>query len=217
VIRVERAREPGSFDEKVRQPGLEAIRELVGEPPLRKRRGRKRQKVADAREKLPADAFPSFWTSALPDLRRAFGGRCAFLGLYIHEGTGTGTVDHFVAKSADWALVYEWSNYRYAAHRINALKGTTEVVDPFEVGDDWFELELVGFQIKPGRGAPAARKDAVANTCRVLNADAFCRERALYAQWFAEGMTSSDLEQLAPFVVRELRRQGWAHASSERG
>jgi hypothetical protein len=39
MIPVEPAPEPPDFDKKVRQPGLSAIAEMVGEPPTIQRRG----------------------------------------------------------------------------------------------------------------------------------------------------------------------------------
>src|SRR5690349_9749763 len=46
VIPVTGAAEPPTFDAVVRQPGLSAIAELVGESPLLKRRGPRRKPVA---------------------------------------------------------------------------------------------------------------------------------------------------------------------------
>lgn len=68
MIRVELADEPLDFDAKVRQPGLRAIAELAGEPGLPKRKGRPRKAIANSREQIPADKFPSYWTEALPEL-----------------------------------------------------------------------------------------------------------------------------------------------------
>jgi hypothetical protein len=63
MIRVQLAAEPPSFDANVRQRGLDAIREMVGEAPLRKRPGPKRKKVASSRDAIAADDFPPFWRS----------------------------------------------------------------------------------------------------------------------------------------------------------
>ena len=55
-----------------------------------------------------------------------------------------------VAKSKAWDRVYEWDNYRLACSRLNSRKNDfSDVLDPFDVQDDWFHLELVGFQVLP--------------------------------------------------------------------
>ena len=55
-----------------------------------------------------------------------------------------------VAKSMRWDQVYEWANYRLACSLMNARKDAiASVLDPFEIEDGWFALELVGV---PGRG-----------------------------------------------------------------
>ena len=57
-------------------------------------------------------------------------------------------------RSVDWSQVYEWDNYRLACSLMNSRKkDAIYVLDPFQVKTGWFELELVGFQIKPGRFA----------------------------------------------------------------
>jgi hypothetical protein len=60
MIHVNPAPEPPDFDRKVRQPGLSAIAEMVGEPPLMKRPGRIRSKIADRPEDIPSESFPTF-------------------------------------------------------------------------------------------------------------------------------------------------------------
>ncbi|MGP0064493.1 MAG: hypothetical protein ACLQGP_12960, partial [Isosphaeraceae bacterium] len=72
MIPVKPAPKPPDFDRKVRQPGLSAIAELVGEPPLIKRPGRRRKKIAERREEIPAENFPPFWREALDDMMERY-------------------------------------------------------------------------------------------------------------------------------------------------
>ena len=53
-----------------------------------------------------------YWRDCLDDLYYAYDGVCAYLAIYFERVTGTATVDHFIAKSSNPALAYEWSNYR---------------------------------------------------------------------------------------------------------
>ena len=154
MMRVAPAPEPPHFDRLVRRPGLGAIGELVGEPPEPPRRGRRRKKVAERREEIPGDAYPPLWTEVLPDLRREYRHICGYTCLYVEPVTGAACVDHRVPKARAWDRVYEWDNYRLACSLMNSRKQDAEnVLDPFEVGDDWFVLELVSYHVLPGPGA----------------------------------------------------------------
>ena len=208
MIPVKPAPEPPDFDRTVRQPGLRAIAEMVGEASQR-RAGKPFDQVADARDVIPAARFPSYWRDALEDLQAAYDRVCAYLCVRISTDP---SVDHYVAKSRRWDLVYEWSNYRVACAAMNSYKGEYEdVLNPFELQDGWFALELVEFQVVPGAGLADGDADLVQATIRRLhlNVPRFCRIRAEYAEarWNGE-ITADYLTRHSPFVARELRRQG---------
>jgi hypothetical protein len=209
MIRVTLAAEPAAFDGNVRQPGLDAISELVGERPGKPRRGRRRPKVADRREDIPPGKFPPFWTKAIDDLLAAYGRICAYVSCYIEPVTGMPTVDHMVPKSRAWNEVYEWSNYRLASLLMNARKNDlTTILDPFEVQDSWFQLELVGFQVNWSgpRNRPARAK--VDDTLELLNIRDCRVLRETYAtEYWASHIDIDYLTRRMPFVATELRRQ----------
>ena len=133
MIPVDPAPEPPDFDRKVRQPGLSAIAEMVGEPPLLRRRGRRRSKIADRREDIPSESFPPFWRDALDDMMLAYNQICAYMAIYIEKVTGAATVDHMIPRSVEWSQVYEWDNYRLACSLMNSRKNDAIfVLDPFQ-------------------------------------------------------------------------------------
>ena len=73
---------------------------------------------------------------------------------------------------------------------MNARKGAAaDVLDPFDVKEDWFALELVDFQVLPGDGLADEVTGAVANTieCLRLNDPACCEARAEYAEYYWSG------------------------------
>lgn len=210
MIRVTPAPEPATFDEAVRQPGLRAIAERVGERPPRKK-GRRFSKVADSRDKIPSDCFPTYWTLALDDLMMAYGRICAYSCFRIHPVTGSRSVDHMAPKSRAWDQVYEWSNYRLASTLLNARKQDfSDVLDPFLIGDDWFELELVGFQVNPaGQLGAEIRAQVLATIDRLgLNDFEFRSSRERDAQCYWDGIPFHILLEESPFMARELKRQG---------
>jgi 5-methylcytosine-specific restriction endonuclease McrA len=219
VIPVQPAPEPAEFDAKVRQPGLDAIAELTGVTPSRRRRGPKRKKVANRPEDILGDDFPPLWRKALPEMLSAYERRCAYLALHIEPATGDPTVDHFVPKSNAWELVYEWSNYRLAAALINSKKkGVEGILDPFEIGADWLGLELIGFQVKPGPGAVGEIASRVHDTIEKLglNRDECCKAREAYFCAYMEGDISIDyLTVRAPVVAREMARLGFLRSQED--
>ena len=209
MIRIVPAPEPGRFATTVREPGLRAIAEMVGEKPTG-RKGKPFQKIADQREQIPYDKFPPYWREALHDLLTAYSQICAYSCFRIHTVTGAGSVDHMIAKSKAWDNVYEWSNYRLACARLNARKNDFEdVLDPFEIQDGWYQLELVGFQVFANPHLDAQLRTSVENTITRLGLNEFCHERAEDAEYYWAGdVTLKVLTAESPFVTKELRRQG---------
>ena len=117
-----------------------------------------------------------------------------------------------IAKSLHWDQVYEWHNYRLACSLMNARKGSIgSVLDPFEIEEGWFALELVEFQVVPGEALPPDVLTGVEATIERLRLNDLecCKARSEFAEDYWQGDISLDyLTRHAPFVERELRRQG---------
>ena len=213
MIPVGIADEPSDFDKNVRQPGRSAIEELVGRAPLVTRRGKRRQKVADIESDIPADKFPPFWRECIDNMMEVYQQRCAYLAMFI-EHTGNPTVDHVIPKSQAWDQVYEWSNYRLCTSVVNSQKSNLlGLVDPFEVGVGWFELELTSYRVVRGANAPRAYHAKIDATLPLLNVRDCWQQRKRYVEYYecgpgAKGIDISYLEHRAPFIASELRRQG---------
>jgi len=211
MIRVHQAPEPPDFDERVRQPGLRAIAELVGEPVTVARPGPRRKVAAERRENLKPEDFPPLWREMTGSLLIAYGRICAYACLYIDHITGSATVDHWAPKSTSWERVYEWDNYRLSCSLMNTRKSTFgDVIDPFEVEEGLFALDLVRLKAVPGPGA-GARESEVEATIQRLGLDGSDYAEALghyYHDYFEGHISLQLLERRAPFLARELRRQG---------
>ncbi|MFM0085062.1 hypothetical protein P0D72_40360 [Paraburkholderia sediminicola] len=216
MIPVEKKDAPNDFDSRVRQKGLYAIAELVGELPEKRRRGPPRKSVAVSRDEIPADKFPPYWRDVLPDMALAYGRMCAYLALYIEHATGSPSVDHVVPKSKKWDQVYEWDNYRLACSLINAKKNNLDIaLDPFSLSPNMFAIEFVEFQIKPGPAAVGNNLSKVLSTIEDLglNMEECCKARREYVVNYelgpgSRGIDLSYLTARAPFIASELRRQG---------
>jgi hypothetical protein len=191
--------EPAEFDARVRQRGRTWLQE----------RGWLRP------QPLPAGAgkeLPPYWRDCLSDLHAQYAGICAYLCVYIERVTGGATVDHFVAKSPRPDLAYEWDNYRLACSIMNSRKRDySKVLDPFELQNGWFRLELVSGSIYPSPELEGRQQEQVAVTIERLGLDDE-GNRELRSRHFQEFMedqyTAEFLRKRSPFVYREALRQG---------
>jgi hypothetical protein len=182
VIRVQRSKEPRSF-------------------------ARVRQRGASWLSRNPTGDLPSYWREALPDLQTAFSNRCGYAAMHDLNGT----VDHFVSRSRDRSLAYEWSNLRYAAHWLNASKGDRDgIIDPFEVQDGWFEVILPSLQLVISDSAPANVRQLLETTLERLpigHDERIIRQRRAWLKEYEEGnVTLEGLRRFAPLLAAAVER-----------
>lgn len=130
--------EPAEFDARCRQPGRAWL---------------------EANPSIDPHRNP-LWTAFCGELRAGFAQRCGFLAMWIPRGT----VDHWRSVKSSPALAYEWANYRFVDGAVNSAKKPAweaELIDPFEVRDDWFEVLLPSLQmIASPRLEPGTRRRA---------------------------------------------------------
>ncbi len=189
--------EPEDFDTQVRQKGL---RWLV-------------KHDIDITAPLPSGTkLPPYWRACLGKLHSGYGGVCAYLAVFFEITTGAGNVEHFLPKSLRPDLAYEWCNYRLACSAINSCKKSfTNVLDPFEVKDGWFYLELVSGHIFPNPQLSASLQQKIQATIDRLKLDSSANNemRAKHYQFYCEGkITKEYLKDYSPFVWKEADRQG---------
>lgn len=208
MIRVSPAPEPADFAERVGEPGERVLRELRGDPAAPRRRGPKRRQLD-----------PSIWARILPDLRRVYHRRCAYTALLVFPEVRD-SVDHFKPKENERFrdLAYTWGNYRYALLDANRIKGADEVLDPFEVQDDWFSLNLDSFKVETTESFPSHLRPLWEATERIVNDPMFCdgrrwRHEAYFGRAAEPGLPAvvidlATLELQAPMVARALRSRG---------
>ncbi len=186
MIRFERVPEPSGFDQKARKPGNEWLKDHPD-------------------KKRPRD----FWSRFKPELAEGFKTLCAYTA--IHEPVGT--VDHFISVGADKSLAYEWSNYRFASGWINSAKKNAddEVLDPYEVGDDWFEIELPSLQLKLMDAIPEAHRARALHTLKRLHLKDDVRVIGPRQRWYrmycVGKLTIEGLREVAPLIARAVEKR----------
>lgn len=200
MIRVELAKEPDDFDEKVRKPGNAWLK-------------------ANPRN----NNFPNYWTAVQEEFFTAYNGYCAYT-TFRYPTSNSVVVDHFKPKGSHRELAYEWSNYRMAGYHVNSKKNAScEVLDPFQLPEDAFFLQADG-SIEPNASAFATQEliDQAEKTIRILglNSESNCNARQQYIQSFlkivsAEGVhqdiityATEALKSTSRFLHREALRQG---------
>jgi hypothetical protein len=189
LIKVKLAAEPPRFDANIRKKGHTALQNY---------------------ERGKLKKLPPLWREVIPDLLERYDRRCAFIAQYLPHGTATPSVDHLIPKSRDRSKMYEWSNYRLCCLLFNSLKrDLNDVLDPFEISNDWFELEFVAFQIVPGLGVPPKVQAKLTTTLQLLNhADFRSGREVIWHEYLAGNFTATHLGRHAPFIFQEATRQG---------
>lgn len=195
MIRVERAPTPNHFERLVSEPGLARL-ESDGINP---------DTIAP-----PKYEFEPYWSRVQHYTRWAYSYTCAYFGIRIDKNTGSNSTDHFLSKARhESRLAYEWENYRLACGRVNSRKGEKQVLDPFEIEDNWFNLDLEsGFLQLQETNIPAElyelAKFTLSSRGLDLNSDDLIEGRS--DQWFRylnNDISANILEEDCPIVYRQ--------------
>ena len=130
-----------------------------------------------------------FWTPFQPDLATGFTNRCGYKALWDLAGT----VDHYLSCNNHRTESYQWANYRYASGSINSSKGTHDaaILDPFQVQDDWFVVDLLTMQLLPTAAIPPherARADFTLLQLKLRHGTKVKRQRRVWYEMFKQGV-----------------------------
>jgi uncharacterized protein (TIGR02646 family) len=193
MIRIIPATEPTTFDVRVRIPGR-AFLATLPTPRSREWNGH------------------DYWKRCMTDLRRSYSSTCAYCASWTLRRDCS--VDHFVPKSATPMLAYEWNNFRLSRKRLNHRKSNhRDVLDPFTVSNDWFELDFRTFLIHARNGLPEPTASNVRTTISrlQLNADNdYVFERMnIVRQYCLQRVSLAQVAQRYPFVALEMTRQNF--------
>jgi hypothetical protein len=181
--------EPAQFDARCRQRGrrwLSKNLDCVGRP-------------------------PDYWSEFEPHLRAAFNGLCGYCAMLVMKAQ----VDHFIPvallkKQGRHALAYEWSNYRYGEGVLNQRKASHTILDPFRVGDDWFEVLLPSLQLVLTSNVPRGKRKLAEFTLEQLglrDSEVVVRYRRVWFKLYQDGkLTLDGLREAAPQIGEAVER-----------
>ncbi|OIP41252.1 MAG: hypothetical protein AUK47_06695 [Deltaproteobacteria bacterium CG2_30_63_29] len=186
MIHFECSPKPSEFEEQVEKPGAAWLTKHATERPK------------------------DLWGVFKPALANAFRNLCAYSAMF----EPVGTVDHFVSCDEDRSKAYVWSNYRFASGWINSSKSTvtsSEIFDPFEVGDGWFEILLPSLQLVATHAVPETlrkRADFVLDRLHLRDDERVIRQRREWYRMYQEHeLTLDGLRKKAPLIALAVEKQ----------
>lgn len=185
MIRFEPPAEPAEFDARCRTRGRSWL-------------------AAHPNPERPRD----YWRAFKPQLAAGFGHLCAYSVMY----EPVGTIDHFLSWKHHPDQTYEWNNYRFASPWVNSSKQLADgsVLDPFDVGDDWFELKLPSLQLVLTDRVPSEQRATAEFTLIRLHLrddERVVRQRREWYRMYQDGELSLEgLRKKAPLIARAVAR-----------
>jgi hypothetical protein len=183
--------EPEHFNEKVRVPG----QRFLNNNPCPNSKQFQRH---------------NYWTHIKDDLYQLYENICAYTGEWFPDTAAS--VDHFIPKSIEPQLAYEWDNYRLTTENMNNVKGnSTGLIDPLEVEIGWFVLGFPDCYIKPSITVPDGIGKRVHDTIEILRLNASERTNKRYSiiqDYIRNNITFDFLRKRYPYIAYEIERQG---------
>lgn len=185
MIPVRRVPEPADFDARVRKPGRAWL-------------------DANPQPKRPRDLWSPFRTV----LATGFDHRCGYTAMY----DPIGSVDHHLSVKARRELAYEWDNYRFCSEWLNKSKRNEDqaVLDPYEVGEGWFEIELPSLKLRTTERIPPAlraRAERTLDRLHLRDDERVLRQRREWYRMVLEGeITLEGLRKKAPLIAAAIEK-----------
>ncbi len=186
MIHFEPVAEPSDFEHEARQPGLAWL-------------------AANPLAQRPRD----LWSRFKPALAEGFRQLCGYSAMY----EPVGTVDHFLSWKRFRERAYDWSNYRFASGWINSVKqaADSEVLDPYEIRDGWFEILLPSLQLVVSDRVPAKIRPKAEHTLlrlRLRDDERVIRQRREWYRMYQTGELSLEgLRKKAPLIARAVEHR----------
>ncbi|MDR1148252.1 MAG: HNH endonuclease [Spirochaetaceae bacterium] len=197
MIPVAKQPEPKSFNEKVRLHG---------------------QLFLKNNPSPKSTQFPRYWSEIKGNLYRQYKNICAYTGEWFPEPSVS--VDHFLPKSKEPQLAYEWDNYRLTTKVMNITKGdNTGIVDPFYVQFGWFIMDFPSCLIKSSGNLNEHDRKKVDDSINILklNSDKQTVNRYdIISCYISDDITFDSFKEKYPYIAYELERQGLHETIAER-
>ncbi len=168
-----------------------------------------------------------YWHKIHDYLYSEHSGICLYCASWTPRRQQSGTmdhtsVDHFIPKSSNAQLAYEWSNYRMCRSRLNSYKADfQDVLDPCIVSNDWFHLDFTSFLIKPSPHVTNINlKQNIINTISRLrlNIDNDYVTERIHAvkEYSFDNLSLNILQEKFPFIAYQMSTQNFDQIYKDR-
>jgi len=153
---------------------------------------------------------PDYWRKFSFKLGEGFQFLCGYMTLWTTDGT----VDHFVSIDEDRSRAYDWDNYRYVAGWVNSSKQhvvSTEILDPYEVEEGWFEILLPTLELVVTSKVPPEKRARAEQTLKSLpigrDERAIKRRGVYYDGYLKKEFDLALLRKQAPLLAAAIEKQ----------
>ena len=195
VIRIQQFPPPASHEALVLHPGLRFLRK-------------------NPNPSAGDFAKHAYWKKIHNELYQLYAGVCSYCASWTprHQGGHPDhtSVDHFIPKSEQPAMAYEWANFRLCRARLNANKSNSmEVIDPYYIANGWFQIDFATFLIVASSGLSSLVRGYVDETIGILrlNDNDYVNERVEVIKLYSlDHITINNLNFRYPFIAEEIRR-----------
>ena len=179
----------------------------VPEPPEFNARVRQRGQQWLAANCESQKRLPDHWREFRDHLAEGFRWLCGYTAIWTLDGE----VDHFVSIRDDRSQAYEWANYRYAAGWLNSSKGARKVLDPYKVGEGWFEILLPTLEMVATDKVPAEFRALAEQTLEALpigrDPRILKRRGVLYDAYRNGEISPAELRRRAPLLAAAVEAE----------
>ncbi|NTU80618.1 MAG: hypothetical protein HGA45_14780 [Chloroflexales bacterium] len=189
-----RPKKPDYFDREIYSPGIQYIQSYP-----------------------TATEFRPLWSrvkKCAEDLRKEFQSLCAYSVIFCDDGH----VDHFISqqeccRSNHKELIYSWENYRYASPIVNqnkSRKPSTLILDPLDVRDGWFEVDLPSTLLVATTQLPVELIEKARYTLKELHLNdgkIFDRRRSLFNRFVKGDFALGYVACICPIMERAIRNR----------
>jgi hypothetical protein len=188
MMRFEQAAEPARWDERVRRRGISWLKTHPG-----------------------YDRPTDYWLEFENDLAAAFGQKCAYCVMLVMRGD----MDHFVPiarlkETSQDEMAYEWSNFRYVESTLNKGKSKRNMLDPFKVKNEWFEILLPSLQLQLTASVPKSRRKLAEFTLQelgLIDGEIVVRYRSKWFELYRNRRLDLDgLREIAPLIANAVEK-----------
>lgn len=155
-----------------------------------------------------------YWQYIHEDMHKSLKGICSYCGSFTpFRSGGSGvdhtSIDHYIPKSIDKTIAYEWSNYRLCRTKLNVRKDNfLDVLDPYCVNTGDFRINFSNFFIFPADSLEPGEKIKVEKCIARLQLnsdDSYVNERMRVVYSYAQGrLPMTEVERYYPFIASEL-------------